>query len=471
MVKRWIYVLVLALWLNPAQAAVPLVLDATSISLGQAINVSFEAPLEPGVEIGNLDALKQDFDVASVLTNTATVNGRSVTRYALTLYPLHPGTIQIPSLTAGPVTTRPVTLEIAPSRVIELSSGLKPVNPWNRQPVELYIEIADDGAGLWTPPQPPDITNAFVRPLPILERFEGPMRRRHLRFAWAVMPLAAAQYTIVFPMIAVTRFGQRSRFPIRSISFSARPLPGYLPRDIPVGRISIESADTPSSLQLRRPVAARLTVRASGISEGELQRTLSALLPASADMRFYPLQVQQTGATNALEQVFEVTLPFSPQRAGRLRLPDIVLPYWDPAGARLENAVLRMPLLTVSNPLWRDVKVATLLIGLLILFGATGPRSVVWLKRWAALREGRRRLRHAATERALLDALQVLTPGLSPALSRIWLQTLASDFHTSSALSHAAAAALRLRYGRGAPFESTRRALQDALDELSPRWN
>lgn len=471
MVKRLIYVLVLALWLNPAQAAVPLVLDATSVSLGQAINVSFEAPLAPGVEIGNLDVLKRDFDVTSVLANTATVKGRSVTRYALTLYPLHTGTIRIPSLTAGPVSTRALTVKIMPSNSIELSSGLAPTNPWNRQPVELYIEIADDGAGLWTPPQPPAIDNAFVRELATVERFEGPLRRRLLRFAWAVMPLAAAQYTIRFPTLEATRFGQRLRFSVPLVSFSARPLPGYLPRDIPVGRISIESAHTPSSLQLRRPAAVRLTLRASGMGEGELQRTLSALLPTTADMRFYPLSVQLTGSGNALEQDFEVTLPFSPQRAGPVRLPDIVLPYWDPNRARVESTVLRMPSLTVTNPLWRDLGVAALLVGLLILFGVAGPRGLVWLRRGKALRESRRRLRHAATERALLDALQVLTPGLSPARSRVWLETLACDFRTSSALSHAAAATLRLRYGRGEPFESTRRALQHALRELSPRWN
>lgn len=466
MVERIVFGLSL-LWWVAAFADVPVKLDVATVELGYPVNVSFEIPDETGRDIGNIDALRTGFEIASVLTTTASGAGRTVSRYNLTLYPLHAGAIAIPPLRLGGKKTRSALVHVKPSR-ISIVTGMTSVNPWNRESVELYVDILDDGTAVWTPPHFPDTANLFVRPLPMIQRVEGPTNLRYIRFRWAIMPLAAMQYNLTLPAVEATRFGQRLRLPLATVAFFARALPGYLPRDVPIGRVTAAASTLSERVQLRRPTEIMLTVSGAGISEEGLKRAVEERWFATSDMRFYPMTLGEITAGHGSVRTFRLTLPVEPLRAGAIQLPALIFPYWDPVAARVESAVVRIPEIAVNNPLWRDLAVAAILICLVGLSGAVAPRVSTWFTRWLVVQSAKRAAR--AGEQGVMEILGALAPDIDPLRSRSWQAAVARKFRGSAALSDVLARAQAQRFGCNPNQESNQGRLVRALAQLSPRW-
>jgi hypothetical protein len=65
-----------------------------------------------------------------------------------------------------------------------------------------------------------------------------------------------------------------------------------------------------------------------------------------------------------------VTIPFEPLRTGSQELPEINIPYYDPASERIESVVLKGVRVEVFNPLWRIAQ--RVMLGLFAIFAMAG---------------------------------------------------------------------------------------------------
>lgn len=381
----WRLILLLCVaWSGLAAAEVRLTVkaDKQTIVLGEPLMVELRADdvREPLSSI-NLDKLKQDFNVYGISSNvqTQTKKGRRVASetMTLTLYPLRAGKLQLPALNYSGKSSHPLVVSVVEasaqtSRVI-FNTALDTARPQVHQAATLTLDIYDDGSLQWTAPREIVATGAHQIRLAESQReemLEGTRYTVH-HYAWSLMPLREGGMTVEFPMLDAFKFGTRLRYALAPLWIDAAPVPAYLPVHVPVGKPVVTVNPLPDEIALERPVNWTFTVQGSGISAEGVSKLLSAIR-SNESLRFYPPMI--SAAENARPataiQTLLVTLPFVPLRSGTLQLPEINLPYYDPASARVEAVVIPGARVEVFNPLWHTVqKVAA---GLLVLLGASG---------------------------------------------------------------------------------------------------
>lgn len=370
-----------------AETRLTVTADRKSSVLGEPVLLEIRAvdAREPLSSIG-LEKLKADFNVYGISSNTKTErkNGHSINTetMSLTLYPLRSGRLTIPALSYRGSRSKPIALFVAESgkntaKVI-FKTALDTAQPQVRQAATLSLEIYDDGALQWTAPRELLAAGAHQRRLAESQSEEMLDGKRYTvhRYAWALMPLREGKIMVEFPMLDAFKFGTRLRYPVATFKLNSEPVPAYLPVHVPIGKLSIAADPLPQEIALERPVNWIFTVQGYGLSEEGLGKLLSAM-PNNERLRFYPPLIGQTDNERDLSamQKLRVTLPFVPLQAGSLRLPEINLPYYDPASARLEAVALQPVQVAVFNPLWRTAQ--KIILGLLLLAGISG--SGYWL--------------------------------------------------------------------------------------------
>ncbi|MFA6904570.1 MAG: hypothetical protein WC236_15965, partial [Gallionellaceae bacterium] len=263
----------------------------------------------------------------------------------------------------------------------------------------LVLEIYDDGSLQWSVPQEITATGAHQRRLAESQReevLEGTRYTVH-RYAWALMPLSEGSMKIAFPMLDAFKFGSRLRYAVAPLLINAAPVPAYLPVHVPIGKPLLTMEPLPAEIAVGRPLNWVFTLQGESLS-AEGTGKLLASIRDSETLRFYPPEISQSGnerATTAT-QTLRVTLPFVPLRTGTLQLPDIDLPYYDPAGARVESVTVQGAQFEVVNPLWQNVqKITPGFIALLALVAAAYSLSKT-LRRILKIRLSLRVIRNAA---------------------------------------------------------------------------
>ncbi|WP_413437385.1 BatD family protein [Sulfuriferula sp. GW1] len=421
-----------------ASAALLAHMDKSEITLGEPVTVTLSTEhARESLDELKLNTLQADFDIyhRSSDTQTQTIHGRQVTSQTMTLvlYPLHSGRILFPALRFAGASSRPLVLEVRPSGAdvprVWFKLTLHPERLVTRQTARLVLDIYDDGSLQWSPLWLPPPAAVHVRELVSSQHEEildGTPVTVHRR-AWAIMPLRAGSSVVNLPMLEALKFGKRLRYALPSLQFDTRPAPAYLPVYVPIGKIEVRSRTPTGTLVLDRPVNWILTVRGTGLSaEG-----LAKLLPVLADndaLRFYPAQIEQIGDANTLAQTWRLTLPFQPLRAGNMRLPTLVLPYYDPLGGRIESVVVQPPAITAVNPLWHRLARLAVIAGLLV--AVTWLAYVCWrqYQRWQVRRASLRRIEAATDCSELSQALRDFDPGagdLRAATLNQWLAAMA----------------------------------------------
>lgn len=443
---RWACCMLLVL---PAWASAALVahMDKDEIALGEPVTVILQAEhTKESLDGLALKALQADFDVyrRSSDTQTQTIRGRQVTSQTMTLvlYPLHSGRVLFPALRFAGASSRPLALMVHASGAdvprVQFKLALDPQQLLTRQTARLALDITDDGSLQWSPLQFQPPAAVHVRELASSQHEEmlnGTAVTVHRR-AWAIMPLRAGSSVVNLPMLEALKFGNRLRYALPSLQFDTHPAPAYLPVYVPIGKIEVNSQPPTGTLVLNRPVDWILTVRGTGLSaEG-----LAKLLPAFADngaLRFYPAQIEQVGHTNTLVQTWRLTLPFQPLRAGNIRLPTLVLPYYDPLSGRLESAVIQPSVMTAVNPLWHKLTRFAVIAGLLAALAWLAYICWRQYQRWQARRASLRRVEVAANCSELSQALRDFDAGdggLRAATLNLWLAAMALRYGENAAL-------------------------------------
>ena len=307
--------------------------------------------------------------------------------------------------------------------VVEFRTSLTPLQLLLRQEAHLILEVVDEGVLQWQAPGEIIAPGFSVRKLAETQReelLEG-VRYSVTRYSWAVMPLRPGSLSIAFAEMEASRFGERLRYAIVPKLVEVAPLPSYLPVQMHVGelKLSAQPLSLPTEIIVGRPVNWTLQLTGSGISREGIAKSLHKLISSgvnvdtgagtgkAAMLDFYPASFNlKDGANNnnPLEQILEITLPIQSRRAGEYVLPELRLPYFNPATGLIEMATLPAQRILVTDPFWRQlavgvsVLVAMLAVLLLVREGykrwQQRKSRQQWLASLAAARDATQ-LRHA----------------------------------------------------------------------------
>ena len=422
-----------ALW---AHGVFSVQVDKPVVALGHPLTVQVRArDLGGSLDNLKLDALKRDFHIDSVSSNTIRQHRGahlSVTRrLTLTVYPLRGGKLRIAPLHFRGHTSRPLTVTVRPAAPggprVHSRAWMTPAQPMVRQAATLHLTVRDDGTLQWNAVRLPTISGLYIRRLTATQRQEtvGGIHQSVRRYTWELMPLQAGDWKISFPMLSAGSFGKPLKYPVPPVHFHADPAPAYLPVYVPVGKVSVHGQTPPARVTVGQPVHWTLTVTGKGLSRSDILKLLGPV-PDSKAARFYPPRVARQAASSghALVQTWRLTLPFRPLQAGALTLPTVSVPYFDPATGRLDAATVGGSHLQVIDPAARWWRLSLYVAALLVL--GTLALHTLWrrYRRFRARQAVIARIREARNVNALRHALMgsgARAPDHPPLTLRQWL--------------------------------------------------
>ena len=277
---------------------------------------------------------------------------------------------------------------------VEFRTSLTPLQPMLRQEAYLVLEVVDEGVLQWQAPREIIAPGFSVRRLAEIQReelLEG-VRYTITRYSWAVMPLRPGNLSIVFPEMEASRFGERLRYAITPKLVEVAPLPSYLPVQMHVGEIKLSAQPLPAEIIVGRPVNWMLQLTGSGISREGIAKSLNKIVSSgtgkAATLDFYPASFNLKDSlnnNNPLEQMLEITLPIQARQAGEHVLPELRLPYFNPANGLIEMATLSEQRIHVTDPFWRKLIIGGLMFAAML--------AMLLLGRYGFARWQQRRLR------------------------------------------------------------------------------
>ncbi len=432
-----------------AQMVLSVQADKSALVFGEALNVEIhvQAAASPIAAI-NLEPLKKDFEIYAVSSRSQTemINMHEVVTeiMLLTLYPLRAGHLQLPVLEFLGKKSKPLSVQVADSGPQTPQVGIKvffdSTHHRVRQANTLYMEITDDGSLQWLPPKDILASGMHVRQLAETQRDEmidGSSVTVH-RYAWSVMPLREGVATVRFPMLSAVKFGINLRYAIPPVKLDVAPVLFYLPVFVPIGKILVSIKALPEKILLNRPENWEMTIQGAGLSEEGIAQLLSALHGSDA-LQLYPFLIRIEKQERAISplQTWMVEIPFKPLRAGKIRLPDIDIPYFDPASGLLTSFHYEGQTLEVLNPLRSHLLKAGTVLLLLILVASAGAMLWKQLRRNGERNASLLRIKVAATYQDLNKALQAFNWGdgtMESATLQNWLELMEESFGVNTRL-------------------------------------
>ncbi len=452
----------------PALAAPSYRAEPASVALGEpvALNIIARADL---LEALDLASLEKDFEVRD---RTQGSDGKEAS-LSLTLYPLRTGRIVLPGLglsMRAPTVTVAEQSETVPKVrfLVETMPGQYHV----REPMRLTIEACDDGSLMWQRPQLATQEGLFMRPLnqEQVEVERAGERCTAHRWHWSVLPTAAGETPLPLPMLEANKFGQRLRFPPPRVRLSALPVPNWLPLDAAIGRPEIAAAPLPAEWPLDRPLGWRVEI-SGGYSASALSNLLRLQFAHLPQFSGYQPAVEELAGDSGVPR-YAVTIYAVFNERGETQLPDLVLPWYDPAGGLLQQAKLNGVNLKIVDPARQ--RLLAWLLGLLgsmavLVLGYLVWRPLDWrLRRYRALAELKRVTDVSALARQLC-AFSLRRKALPVATLGEWRQRMTREMEAPG-LAELVTAVEAARFGEAeVKWDALLRQAVDCLAAARPR--
>lgn len=362
-------------------------LDHPTLALGELLTLTLTGT---ALEQIDLAPLATDFEVRG---RTLSRSGDEET-LVLTLYPLREGRLNLPTLQAGAARTRPagvtVTAGSADTPQVLFRVESEPALPIERQPTRLTLEACDDGSLDWKRPLLPLHAALHQRPLgeeqADLER-DGVRCTAH-RWHWMIVPTQAGPLQLPLPMLEAGKFGRQLRFPAPAVAFTVAAVPAWLPLNVAIGQPRLMAEKLPEIWPVQRPLAWRFEV-VGGYSEEGLKTLLALQLHNHPGLNAYAptLETLPGEERNSPLIRLRVTLYANARETGTLVLPALSLPWFDPAGGRLENLTVVGGQVQIVNPARESLaRWLTFLLGVALL-----TALLTWVTRRLAWRWRKRR--------------------------------------------------------------------------------
>jgi hypothetical protein len=402
-------VALLALLLSDTLPAAPLVKpDRRELALGEPLSLSISGPAAALERLDTRPLSEQFLLQASTLSRSG---GRA--ELSLTLYPRHTGRLTLPALDTPAGRTRSLPLRVTKSSTdtprVLLRVEIDPVRPLEREATRLTIEACDDGSLLWERPVLPTHEGLDLRPQgeQQLEVSRDGMACTAHRWHWALWPTAAGRRDLALPWLKAGKFGRQLRFPPPDASIDIRPLPAWLPAEVAIGRPEVHVASLPAAWPVERPLAWRLEI-GGGYGVAAMKRLLRLQLAPHPALNAYPPTVETQAAEDRNSPLtrLAVTLYLLPTQTGTLHVPDLRLPWFDPASGRMHS--LRVPgsEMAVFSPMLASLQrwgMGLAVSALLALAGWRLQRAMVWR---LARRRGLNTITRANTPAELASAMR-----------------------------------------------------------------
>jgi hypothetical protein len=370
--------------MHPATAATLAAhVDRSEVVLGES--VTLEVVSTAPLDALTLNELNAEFEVLDVSRGTRVAGGRATHTLSTALYPRRSGRVRVPVLRAGNARSTAIDLTVRESgagipRVL-FRVGVEPEAPHVRATSVLYLDIYAGGELLWSAPEIASVPGAHLRALAGSQYEETLDGERYTvqRFAWAATALRDGPIDIEFASLRAGKFGRRLRYSVPKFTYTARPVPAYLPVYVPVGAPELHAEPWPERLVVGRPVNWSFTLRGGGLSVNGLTQLLGATLGAGKDVQWYAPVIE--AIDDAPRQTFRVTLPVQAQRHGEVELPEVSIPYYDAVSARMDAVALQAQRVVAIDPLRQTLHWLLGVAATLALLVWPVRRGVAWWRR------------------------------------------------------------------------------------------
>ncbi|NNG13526.1 MAG: hypothetical protein HKM22_00020, partial [Gammaproteobacteria bacterium] len=379
-----------------ASPRLSLLLEQDKQQLGRAFSARLMASgIDKNLSAIDLSPLEKNFGVIVKEYSGTTGNANTVSeqQLAIELYPRDTGLLEVPELFFSATSSSALEVEVlqaqSPSGPINVEYQISTAQPWQRQQVLLNINVTtpDRFARLETV----DMQHADNDILSILASKEILADTTRLRTGWVIFPTQSGQQKISLPPVLYHLQGiVERRFYLPTIQLNVKPLPGYIPPLMPVGKVFIDSHIDANQL-LSTKETYNWNIR---LSSPEL---LSRLLPpilrqisSDDNIHFLPVQSRRAENITAHGSHGEVvhTVPFQALSTGRVKLPELRIQYFDPVQGRVAVTEYSPP------QTWGMASYWLLLIGTGFLLASIFLVKLVW-KYWLCLRRRREYMRKA----------------------------------------------------------------------------
>jgi hypothetical protein len=379
-----------------ANSRLSLLVDQEKQQLGRAFNARLIARgIDKNLSGVDLSALKKNFGVLVKEYSSTAGNANIASEQQLTmeLYPRQTGLVEVPELFFSTASSNPLEVEVlpaqSPSGPINVDYQISTTQPWQRQQVLFTINVTTPDRFARLEAVAMQHVDNEILSIPASKEILGDTSR--LGSGWVIFPMQSGQQRISLPPVLYHLQGTvERRFYLPDIQLNVKPLPGYIPPLMPVGRVFIDSHIDADQL-LTTGETYNWNIR---LSSPEL---LSHLLPpilrqisSDDNIHFLPVQSQRAENITARGSHGEVvhTVPFQSLSTGRLKLPGLRIQYFDPVQDRVSVTEYSPPQTWSMAGYWQ------LLIGMALLVAISLLMKAAW-KYWLHVRRQHQYMREA----------------------------------------------------------------------------
>lgn len=366
--QAWVMVSLLLAGVQ-ASAQLDALLERGAIEEGDVVRLQITST-EGELDQLDLSPLEKDFTVVSQsrMSSTSLVNG-SLTRseqLMLGLQPKHSGDLVIPPLTLAGETTQSLALKVLPAQQLTLEQGgvellvtASSLSPKVQQPV-IYRMTLFIGQQLYNASlEPPAIISgdALMEPLGEQQQYQQQLKGRNVTVVeqiWAITPQKSGTLVIKPPRLMAQVPAQNRRVKRISavgdqltLTVGAVPAAFKGPSWLPAEQVTMTEQWSSEALRAGEPVTRTITLQVEGIGKEQLP---PLTLPEGEGIKQYAaapeIDEQFNGDTLITTLTQAVTL--IPERAGKVTLPAVRLPWWSIVDNQQQSAELAARTLTVA---------------------------------------------------------------------------------------------------------------------------
>ncbi|TNC86602.1 MAG: hypothetical protein CSH37_03820 [Thalassolituus sp.] len=317
-------------------------------------------------DMPDMSQLERDWNIVGrprISKESSNINGNRTaqTRWEVELLPRRSGEVLIPSLSFKGQYTDPIRIQVKDTQTtqpektenfyfeVEVSSGTHYVQEQLLYIERTYYTVNHEDAVL----SEFEVANARVQPLMDAKQYLtvvdgqriGVYERRY-----ALFPESSGTLTIPgqrFTARVTDRFnrfrGSAETIVSKPIELQIQPIPDNYPQApwIPASRFTLEETFSapPTEWQVGEPVTRTFTIKATGLSAGQVPPIPMAEVPG---VRYYPDQTQDNSSISdqGITTVVTQSVAVVPGNTGDLILPEIRIPWWNTLENRVEYATL-----------------------------------------------------------------------------------------------------------------------------------
>lgn len=386
--------LLLGLLMLPTHAAeLTAQVDRTRLSAGETVELTLETSDVTQFGKPDLSVLDTDFEVRDTrqVNRLTTLDGASQanTRWLITLLPRQTGSVQIPPLTLGELSSQPITLQVLPSNTQEPSNELAPVfieasldhdsvyvQAQAVLTLRIYhsVSLFDDSS--LSPLQLPEARIEKLGESRTYEKLINGIRHGVIETRYAIYPQRSGVLQIPALVFSATQVqaasavgpgqqqapnpygpqpGKALQVSSAEINLTVKPAPqdwpGHLPW-LPARSVTLEENWNPDTIntQVGDSLTRTLSLKVEGLSAAQLPPLQNPDLPG---LRRYPDQPQLSNEAHERGLVGrrQESEALVPNRAGAMELPSIEVTWWNTQEEHIEHtSVPARTLQVTSNP-------------------------------------------------------------------------------------------------------------------------